>query len=70
MIEPTIKSRPVYGKLTVQPGREHLFIADAEGAEAILDLAREAPADFFADVAHHVLSARHRGEIFATRCRR
>jgi hypothetical protein len=47
-IQPTIKSRPVYGTLTPQPGKDHLFIADAQGAEAILDLARAAPANFFA----------------------
>ena len=48
-IQPTIKSRPVYGTLTPQPGKDHLFIADAEGAEAILDLAKAAAADFFAN---------------------
>ena len=47
MIEPTIKSRPVYGTLSPQPGKDHLFIADAEGAEAILDLAKVAPEGFF-----------------------
>jgi len=48
MIEPTIKSRPVYGKLAPQAGRDHLFIADGEGALAILDLAKAAPEGFFA----------------------
>jgi len=48
-IEPTIKSRPVYGTLSPQPGTEHLLIADAEGAEAILDLAKSAPDGFFAN---------------------
>jgi hypothetical protein len=48
LIQPTIKSRPVYGTLTPQPGKDHLFIADAEGADAILDLAKSAPANFFA----------------------
>jgi hypothetical protein len=48
LIEPTIKSRPVYGTLTPQPGKDHLFIADAEGAAAILDLAKVAPEGFFA----------------------
>ena len=46
-IQPTIKSRPVYGTLSPQPGKDHLFIADAEGAEAILDLAKSAPSGFF-----------------------
>lgn len=45
--EKTIISRPVYGTLSPQPGREHLFIADAEGAEAILDMAPHAPPGFF-----------------------
>jgi hypothetical protein len=44
----TIKSRPVYGTLTPQAGKSHLLIADAEGAAAILDLAKEAPPGFFA----------------------
>jgi DNA-directed RNA polymerase subunit RPC12/RpoP len=35
----SIKSRPVYGTLEPRPGKYHLMIADAEGAEAILDLA-------------------------------
>jgi hypothetical protein len=44
----TIKSRPVYGTLTPQAGTSHLLIADAEGAAAILDLAKKAPDGFFA----------------------
>ena len=36
---PSIKSRPVYGTLVARPGKHHLMIADAEGAEAILDIA-------------------------------
>jgi hypothetical protein len=48
LIQPTIKSRPVYGTLSPQPGRDHLFVADAEGAEAILDLAKSVPGGFFA----------------------
>ena len=51
MLEPSIKSRPVYGTLTPRPGTLHLFIADAEGALAILDLAKTAPDGFF-DRAH------------------
>ncbi len=47
MPEPSIKSRPVYGTLQPRPGSLHLFVADAEGAAAILDLARKAPPDFF-----------------------
>ena len=48
MPEKSIISRPVYGTLSPQPGREHLFVADAQGAEAILDMATGAPGDFFA----------------------
>ena len=36
---PSIRSRPVYGRLSPRQGSAHLFIADAEGAEAILAMA-------------------------------
>lgn len=36
---PSIRSRPVYGTLEERPGKHHLMIADAEGAEAIMDVA-------------------------------
>ena len=45
----SIISRPVYGTLSPQPGKHHLFLADAEGALAIADLAAKAPAGFFDD---------------------
>jgi hypothetical protein len=48
MLPPSIKSRPVYGTLSSKAGSLHLFVADAEGARAILDLAETAPPDFFA----------------------
>jgi predicted RNA-binding Zn-ribbon protein involved in translation (DUF1610 family) len=35
----SIRSRPVYGSLETRAGSAHLFIADAQGAEAILDIA-------------------------------
>jgi hypothetical protein len=47
MFPPSIKSRPVYGTLKPCAGSAHLLMADAEGAQAILDLAKLAPADFF-----------------------
>jgi hypothetical protein len=47
MTAKTILSRPVYGTLSPQPGKHHLFIADAEGAAAILDMTKTAPAGFF-----------------------
>ncbi|MFZ1726790.1 MAG: dimethylamine monooxygenase subunit DmmA family protein [Albidovulum sp.] len=46
--EPSINSRPVYGTLEPRPGKAHLMIADAEGAEAILDMAKLAPEGLFA----------------------
>ncbi|WP_324753433.1 dimethylamine monooxygenase subunit DmmA family protein [Roseovarius sp. Pro17] len=36
---PSITSRPVWGSLEARAGKHHLMIADAEGAEAILDIA-------------------------------
>lgn len=36
---PSIRSRPVYGTLEARAGHSHLMIADAHGAEAILDIA-------------------------------
>ncbi|MBZ8118073.1 hypothetical protein KUD11_05375 [Roseovarius sp. LXJ103] len=36
---PSIKSRPVWGNLEPRPGKHHLMIAEAEGAEAILEIA-------------------------------
>lgn len=41
---PSITSRPVYGTLEPRPGKHHLMIADAEGAEALLDLVATDPA--------------------------
>ncbi|MFU0508022.1 dimethylamine monooxygenase subunit DmmA family protein [Pseudaminobacter sp. NGMCC 1.201702] len=49
MTASTFFSRPVYGTLSPKPGKLHLFIADDAGASAILDLAKRAPADFFAN---------------------
>jgi hypothetical protein len=36
---PSIRSRPIYGTLEPRKGPAHLLIADAAGAEAILDVA-------------------------------
>jgi dimethylamine monooxygenase subunit C len=47
MAAKSIISRPVYGTLSPQPGKHHLFVADEEGALAITDMARNAPAGFF-----------------------
>lgn len=59
--EPSIKSRPVYGELGVAKGSQHIFVADAEGAEAILDLARIVPAGTF-ERGHVIYLPKHTGE--------
>ena len=38
----------VHGKLEARPGKAHLIVADAVGAEAILDMAKSAPAEMLA----------------------
>ena len=38
----SIQSRPVYGTLTARAGTSHLMLADAEGADALVDLAASA----------------------------
>ena len=48
---PSIKSRPIYGELEPRVGKVQLLIADAEGANAILDLSKNVPNGFF-DQAH------------------
>ncbi|MGH1538932.1 MAG: dimethylamine monooxygenase subunit DmmA family protein [Arenicella sp.] len=35
----SIKSRPTYSTLQARPGTHHLFVADAEGAQAIVEVA-------------------------------
>ncbi|MCB2127575.1 MAG: hypothetical protein KDE03_00495 [Rhodobacteraceae bacterium] len=40
---PSIASRPVWGTLLPRKGTAFLMIADAEGAEALIDLAKAAP---------------------------
>ena len=42
--EPSMRSRPVYGELSPRSGSGHLFVADGEGAEAIIDLFQKAGA--------------------------
>ena len=43
-----IPSRPVYGSLHALAGSSHLLVADGAGGQAILDLARQVAADWFA----------------------
>lgn len=61
--EKSIISRPVYGEFEVRTGKTHLFIADAEGAGAILDLAKSAPTGFF-DKAHIIYIPKESGEKY------
>ncbi len=48
MIEPTIRSRPVYGTLRPAAAPAHLLVADADGGAALLDLVAAAPPAFAA----------------------
>ena len=61
--EPSIKSRPVYGVLEARTGSEHVFVANAEGAEAILDVAKSAGTDFW-NTAHIIYVPGRSGETF------
>ena len=47
-IEPSIRSRPVYGRLEPVEAPAHLLVADAAGGRAILDLAERTPPGWFA----------------------
>ena len=57
---PSIKSRPVWGTLEARQGPAHLYIADAHGAEAILDVAKAG-----ADMANGHIIYIPRGEGYA-----
>jgi dimethylamine monooxygenase subunit C len=57
MLVSGIKSRPVYGTLAIRPSASlHLFVADAEGAQAIIDAAGRAAAPFL-DKSHVIYIA-------------
>lgn len=64
---PSIRSRPVYGKLEARKGPAHLMIADAEGAEALLDLAASNP-ELMAK-AHVIYIPKHTGESYVEKLR-
>lgn len=61
MAAKSIISRPVYGTLSPQPGKHHLFVADAEGALAIADMAGTTPSGFFGG-AHIIFMPAHDGK--------
>jgi DNA-directed RNA polymerase subunit RPC12/RpoP len=67
MLLPSIKSRPVYGTLAPRVGTAHLFVADADGAEAILDLAAIASPDFFERAQIFYVPGRGAASDFETR---
>lgn len=58
----SIRSRPVYGTLEPRPGKGHLMIADAEGAEALLDLAAQDAA--LVAAAHIIYIPKTTGETY------
>ena len=57
----SIRSRPVYGTLKAGNGPQHLFVADAEGAEAIRDLLEKNSA--IAEIAHIIYIPKHTGQM-------
>jgi NAD(P)H-flavin reductase len=61
----SIPSRPVWGKLAPRDGLAHLMIADAEGAEALLDLAKAAPVIMRAANVHYL--PKQTGKIYSDR---
>lgn len=61
----SIRSRPVYGTLEPRPGKAHLMIADAEGAEALLDLAGRDTA--LMQAAHVIYIPKETGDRFVGR---
>ena len=63
--EKSIISRPVYGEFEVRKGKAHLFIADAEGAGAILDFASKAPKGFF-ETAHIIYVPKDAGDKYTS----
>lgn len=64
MAAKTIISRPIYGTLSPQPGVRHLFVADADGALAILEMAQQVPNKFF-DRAHVIYIPGNGGDAHA-----
>ena len=65
-LPPAIPSRPVYGALEPRPGKAHLMIADAEGGEALLELAAKAPEGLMAKT-HIIYIPKQAGAALVTR---
>ncbi len=62
---PSIRSRPVYETLAARDGKSHLIIAEAEGAEAVFDLAKNA--ENLMAHAHIIYIQGRSGDIYAKR---
>ncbi len=68
MLSPGIISRPVYGGLQPDPRAKHnLFVVEGEGAAAVLDLAANAPPEFFAKATLLYCPAGSAGKDYETR---
>lgn len=65
-ITPSIPSRPTYGVLEPRAGKAHLMIADAEGAQALIELAEKAPDGFMAK-AHIIYIPKKSGAPYLAR---
>ena len=63
----SIKSRPVYRTLAPRPGLAQLMMADAEGAEALLDLAAQDAAIF--TTAHIIYIPKTTAETYTEKLR-
>jgi hypothetical protein len=67
MAAPLFKSRPTHGKLEPRAGAAHLLVADAEGAEAILDLAQRGGSSLFAKAQIYYVPGRTKGSDLESR---
>ena len=60
----SIRSRPTYGTLEPRDGKAHLAVADAEGAEALVELASTDPA--LLEKMHIIYIPKSTGETYVT----
>lgn len=64
--EKSIISRPVYGRLSATNAAHHLFVADAEGAQAILDMQVRNASEFYA-CTHIIYIPRESGSKYTSK---
>lgn len=62
----TIISRPIYGRLSATNAAHHLLVADAHGAQAILDMQVPNASEFYAS-AHIIYIPRDCGNKYSTK---